>query len=506
MENLSPGKVYLVGAGPGDPGLISLKGVRCLQQADFILYDGLVNPLILQHTQARAERTGRTDEAGRRTLHQAEINERLVQEARLGKTVVRLKGGDPYIFGRGSEEAKALAEAGIEFEVVPGITAATAAAEYAGFSLTHRDHASAVCLITGHEDPEKNESALDYQLLARFPGTLVFYMGLHRLPEIAGSLIENGLSAQTPAAVITKASTPAQKVVTDTLEQLPARVQQAELRPPSLIIIGDCVALREQIHWFERKPLFGKRIGITRPAEQTEPQVQQLVDLGAQPVLMPVIEMLPPENWDEVDRVTDQLQDYAWLIFTSVNGVQFFMNRLWERGLDVRRLGQTRLACIGSATAAALEEYHLRADLVPEHYCSEDLAKTILEQQPHGKVLWIRANRGRDILPERLQAAGVELESLTVYRHHDLEQFPDSVCRMLDAGELDWIGISSPSIARQLARLLTPKQRQYLGQQIRIAAISPITAAAAKEANLPVHAVAETYTWAGLFTAIQQAE
>lgn len=511
MSEKGVGRVYLVGGGPGDPGLITLKGLRCLQQADFVLYDGLVSPLLLRHTQARAERTARADEAGRRILHQEQINQRLIEEARQGKVVVRLKGGDPYIFGRGSEEAEALAAAGIPFEVVPGITAATAAAEYAGFSLTHRDHASAVCLITGHEDPSKSASALDYRILAEFPGTLVFYMGLHRLPQIVESLIEAGLSAETPAAIITRASTPRQKVVTDQLALLPGHLPHPDLRPPSLIVVGDCVNLRERIPWFDTKPLFGQRIGITRPLEQAEPQIERLLELGAEPVLMPLLEIRPPQDSTPVDSVLDRLHEFSWIVFTSANGVQGLLHRLWERGGDWRQLAGCRLACIGDSTAAALEAFHLRADLVPGEFCSEALADSLIERHRHpsetlpsGPLLWARANRGRDVLPDRLRAAGLSLEEVVVYEHQDVTAFPAGIAARIAAGELDWICLSSPAIATQCARLLQQENLPALPPTLRLAAISPITAKAAQQAGLPVHAVAEEYTWEGMFAAIQR--
>ncbi len=498
----APGKVYLVGGGPGDPGLISLKGLRCLQEADFILYDGLVNPLILRHTRAQAERTARADSAGRRTLQQEQINEKLVEEALKGKTVVRLKGGDPYIFGRGSEEAAALAAHGIEFEVVPGITAATAAAEYAGFSLTHRDKASAVCLITGHEDPTKPESALDFPLLARFPGTLVFYMGLHRLQHIAETLIKEGMSPQMPAAIVTKASTPSQKVVVDELARLPQRVLEEELSPPSLIIVGECVQMRDRIKWFELKSLFGKRIGITRPVAQAEPQIQAAVARGADPVLMPMLEIAPPEDCSELDAAIQKASTYDWLIFTSANGVEHFFQRAWELGRDTRCLGSAKIACIGSSTADALETYHLKADLVPESYCSEGLAEALIATGTKGPVLWARADRGREVITESLQAAGIPLETAVAYRHVDAEELPEQAQRLLNHGQLDWIALSSPAIARRLAALLPESARN----QTRIAAISPITASAAEEAGLTVEVTATEYTWDGIFAAIEAAE
>ena len=328
--SMRPGKVYLVGAGPGDPGLVTKKGLECLAQADLVLYDGLVNPLILLYTHARAERTNRTDGPAGRVLEQHEINERLIAAAHEGKTVVRLKGGDPFVFGRGGEEAAALARAQVPFEVVPGVTAAVAASAYAGISLTHRDFASAVAFITGHEDPQKPWATLDYKALAAFPGTLVFYMGLHRLGAIAESLIAAGKPARTLAAVVSRGTTPAQKTIVATLADLADKARAAALHAPSMIIIGECVRQRETIGWFEKKPLFGKRILVARPAGQATKIVARLLELGAQPILAPTIDIQPPDDWTAVDRILERLDEFDWLIFTSVNGVNSLLDRLWE--------------------------------------------------------------------------------------------------------------------------------------------------------------------------------
>jgi uroporphyrinogen III methyltransferase/synthase len=503
---MMPGKVYLVGAGPGDPALITLKGCQCLARADLVLYDGLVNPLLLRHTRAQALRTCRSDDAKGRLLPQQAVNEQLIAAAREGKTVVRLKGGDPFIFGRGGEEAAALAAAGIPFEVVPGVTAAVATSAYAGISLTHRDWASGVAFVTGHEDPQKPESALDYRALAAFPGTLVFYMGLHRLPVIVEALLAAGKNAATPAAVICRGTTPAQKTVVAPLAELPAAARRANLHAPSIIIVGECVRQRDSIRWFENKPLFGRRIGITRPAGQAGNVIARLLELGAQPVVMPAIAIAPPADWREVDGVLSRLHEFDWIVFTSVNGVQSLLGRLWETGGDLRRLATAKLAAIGEGTAQALAEFRLRADLVPESYRAEALAEAL---QPHvaGKqVLWARASRGRDVLPTALRASGARLEELVVYQNLDVDEFEPPTLAALEAGEIDWIGLGSPSIARALARLLPLAARARIGQSIRLASISPITTAAATDAGLAVAAEATTHTWEGIIDAIVRAE
>ncbi len=501
-----PGTVFLVGAGPGDPGLLTLRGRECLAAADEVLYDGLANPLLLRHTSAHAVRTCRASGPDGRRIDQDEINARLIALAQAGKTVVRLKGGDPFVFGRGPEEAEALAQAGIPFEIVPGITAATAAAEYAGIALTHRESASAVAYITGHEDPRKPQPALDYESLARFPGTLVFYMGLHRLAAIADALVAAGMPATTPAAVISRGSTPRQRTVTGPLCELPDRVTSAGLRAPSLIVVGSCVERREGLKWYESKPLLGKRIGITRPEEQAGPQIARVLALGAEPVLMPTIRIEPISDWTTVDTVLSRLAEFDWIVWTSVNGVRAFFGRLWETGGDVRQLGGVKLAAIGPATAEALARFHLRADIVQDEYRAESLAEAMRKDVSGRRVLWARASRGRDVLPRELTAAGADVQELAVYRNEDVDDFPEPTVAALDAGEIDWIGLSSPSIARQFAALLSPSARNHLGARTRLVAISPVTQQAAEEAGLPVAVTAETYTWDGMFDAILRAE
>lgn len=501
-----PGTVYLVGAGPGDPGLLTLRGRDCLARADLVLYDGLVNPLLLRHVRGVAQRTCRVEGPQGRRLDQADINCQLIDAARRGLTVVRLKGGDPLIFGRGGEEAQALAEAGIPYEIVPGITAAAAVSAYAGIPFTQRETASAVAFVTGHEDPTKPASQIDYNALAQFPGTLVFYMGLHRAAAIAAALIDAGKPPETPAAVVTRAATSHQRTVVSSLRRLGEDIAAAQLTPPSIIIVGDCVNHREEIAWFEKRPLLGRRIGITRPEGQADAAIERCLELGADPVLIPTIQILPPVNWTEVDATLDRLDDFDWLVFTSVNGVDQFFARLWERGADARRLGRIKLAAIGSSTAQALETRNLRADVVPESFRAEALAEAMAPLVRGQRVLWARASRGRDVLPAALRDAGATVEELVVYQNIDAESLPQPAVTLLEAGQLAWIGLSSPSIARRLPELLTPQARAQIGTATRLAAISPVTAQAALQAGLPVAAVADVFTWDGLLTAIAQAE
>lgn len=504
MVKMTAGKVYLVGAGPGDPGLITLKGLECLMRADLVLYDGLVNPLLLLHTKAQTERTCRSHDAWGRLVRQQEINEQLIAAAKQGKTVVRLKGGDPFVFGRGGEEAEALVRANVPFEVVPGVTAAVAASAYAGISLTHRDFASAVAFVTGHEDPQKGASSLDYGALAAFPGTLVFYMGLHRLDAISQALIAHGKAPATLTAVISRGTTPAQRTIVAPLADVAREVQHADLHAPSMIIVGDCVKQRETIGWFESRPLFGQRILVSRPAAQAAGVISRLLDLGAQPILAPTIDIQPPADWSAVDNAIQSLERFDWVIFTSTNGVDSLLNRLWETGGDLRNLARARLAVIGDGTAQALERFHLRADLVPASFRSEALAEVLKPHVAGKRVLWARASRGRDVLPTELRAAGAHLDEVVVYQNLDMTALDPDVLRQIEAGEIDWICLSSPSMARSLHRLLSPAAREQLGIAVRIASISPVTSAAIRELGLPVGAEAQVSTWDGLLESLVQ--
>ncbi len=492
--------MFLVGAGPGDPGLITVRGLECLQRADLVLYDGLVNPLLLRHARGQLERTARTRRGGCHTPQEL-VNERMIAAARQGLVVVRLKGGDPFIFGRGGEEAAALAGAGIAYEIVPGITAATAAAVCTGISLTHRDFASAVTFITGHEEHARAESKLDYAALAGVSGTLVFYMGLDRIEAIASQLIEAGKPAETPAAVVCHATLPSQRVVTGPLHSIARLARESGLTPPSLIIVGDVVDSRQAADWFSDRPLCGLSIGVARAEEQLEPVIEKVVARGGEPVLMPLIEIAPPESMAAVDAALARLKDYDWLVLTSVNGVRGLLSRLWQQGGDARRLAGVRIAVIGPATRDALLPFGLRADLMPPAYRAESLSESLAPLVAGKRVLWARADRGRDVLPTAVAAAGGQLEEIVVYRNVDVAALPAEVESRLSAGRLDWIALSSPSIARGVARVLAA-HRGPLARRPRLAAISPVTAEAATDAGLTVDAVADEFTWDGLLAAI----
>ena len=500
----SEGKVYLVGAGPGDPRLITVRGAELLAAADLVLYDGLVNPLLLELASCECERTARTRSGGHAVVPQGNINARLIAEARSGRTIVRLKGGDPYIFGRGSEEVSALRAAGIPFEVIPGITAATAAGVYAGFSYTHRDISSAVAFVTGHETPERDVAHVDYDALARFPGTLVFYMGLARIYQICSRLIASGMSAETPAAVISHASLPTQNIIVASLNDLSDKADQAGIKAPSLIVVGETVGKRGEPSWFESLPLFGLRIGITRSRHQAADVTADIVRLGGEPVWIPMIDVLAPIG-DERHKISDvlgRLEYFDWLVFTSANGVRSFLQQLWNDGRDLRCLSGLRIAAVGSATAAEIRNWSLRPDRTSEGSGAESLAAALTPEISGRRVLWPSADRARNTLRKYLEAAGATVEQLTVYRSVDAD-LSESVVQQLRSEPLDWIGLSSPAIARRAATLLP--ELTASNSPTRVVSISPLTTEAAKTSGLQVHAESETASWSAMLATITDA-
>lgn len=362
---MKKGKVYLVGAGPGDPGLLTIRGKTCLEQADVVLYDHLANPVLLDYAPTHAERiyVGRCGRGAYRP--QEEIHRLLIQKVQEGKQVVRLKGGDPFIFGRGGEEAEMMAEQSVPFEVVPGVTSAVAVPAYAGIPVTHRTMASTVTFVTGHEDPSKGGSVLEWPRLATVDGTLVFLMGAKNLPTIAQRLTEEGKSSDTPVALVQWGTYPKQRTVIGTLADIVGRAEAANIQPPTIIVIGAVVSLRQHLNWFESRPLFGTRILVTRARSQASELSQRLVAYGGEPVECPTIEFVPPVSWEETDTAISSLDTYQWLVLTSVNGVQHFMRRLWYKGRDARSLQGVRVCCIGPRTAQELEKIWCESRLDP---------------------------------------------------------------------------------------------------------------------------------------------
>lgn len=498
----SIGVVYLVGAGPGDPRLITLRGAECLKIADVVVYDALANARLLELAPPHAERVSVGKRHGERCMSQEAIQELLVSEARAGKTVVRLKGGDPFVFGRGGEEAAALRAAGVRYEVVPGVTAGVAAPAYAGIPVTHRNFASAVAFVTGHEDPDKPESKLDSPGLAAFPGTLVFYMGVSRLASLCESLIRHGKAPATPAAVVEWGTSPTQRTVSATLTDIAGRVQTAGVCAPAVIVIGQVASLAESLRWFEDRPLFGQRIVVTRPAHQSAPMADRLASLGAEVLELPAVRVEPPPDWNVVDGAIERLSNYEWLVFTSTNGVTFFMNRLSVRGRDARAFGHVRIAAIGTATARELERYHLRADLVPDEANSESLVEAFRGQGTDTRLLLLRADHGREALPEGLRAAGIPFDEIAVYRTVDETKWDPDIVDRIARGEVDSVTLTSPRIVRSLASHLPDAAKAQLGKRTKLVSISALTSAAAEECGFAVAAEASTANTDALIDAI----
>lgn len=495
-------RVYLIGAGPGNPGFLTLRAAECLVRADLVIYDKLVPERVLSLARDNAQRVCVTELASRHVERCPRVQELMIEAARQGKQVVRLKGGDPFIFGRGGEEADSLRAAGIPYEVVPGITAAIGAAACAGIPLTHRSYASGVALVTGHEDHEKGESAIDWPALATFPGTLVIYMGIGRLPRIVQALLESGKAADTPAAVVQWASTGDQQTIEAPLGTLPDVVRGAGLTAPAVIIVGSVVSLRVRPSWFEQRPLFGKRILVTRPRSQAGELARRLEELGAVPFELPAVEIRQPGDWTPVDSVIGRLTSYDWLVFTSVNGVHAFLGRLRHLGRDLRALGGLKLAAIGPATAEALRTFHLMPDLVPEKYCSEGLVQELKKQVQGKRVLLARADRGRELLRQEL-AQLAEVDSIAVYSQVDAVNATSPIFDHLRRGEIDYVTLTSSNIARAFLETLDETCRGRIESgQVKLATISPVTSAAVRELGLPVAAEATVYTTAGIVSAL----
>lgn len=491
--------VALVGAGPGHPGLLTLRAVECLRRADLVLYDRLVPTAMLAHAPASARRTCVEELASCHAERAPLIQETMIAAAREGLRVVRLKGGDPGIFGRAGEEARALRQAGISYEIVPGVTAALGAAACAGIPLTHREHSSAVALITGHEQPDKPESHLDWAALARFPGTLVFYMGIARLECVVSSLLARGKPGHTPAAVIQDGTTARQRTVTASLDDLPAVVRRLGVRPPALVIIGDVVALRDQLAWFEARPLFGKSVLVTRPLHQAADMVRRVEELGGEALVLPTVQIGEPADWSPVDVALGRLGEYHWLVFTSVNGVQAFMARLRHVGRDLRALGGLKLAVIGPATADALRAYHLEPDVIPDAFNSEGLAAGLRDRVRGQRVLLARADRGIDLLREELgQVAGVD--QVAVYAQRDVLLEPgDPILERLRRGEVDFVSLTSSNVARVLLERFDEETcDQVRHGRVALVSISPRTSAEVRRLGLPVAGEAAVFTTAGV--------
>ena len=494
------GCVYLVGAGPGDPGLITVRGFELLAQADVVLYDFLVNPLVLEPVPLAAQRICLGRHGSGRILSQAEINQKMIEFAQQGKRVVRLKGGDPAVFGRLAEEVAALEEEGIAWEIIPGISAALAAPSYAGVFMTHRKYASAVAMVTGHEQNGEDVSKLDFQSLATFPGTLIFYMGVTTAFDWTRALIQAGRDAHTPTAIVRRCSWTDQEVIYCTLEEVAAELSERKMRPPAVILVGCAAESVTFPSWFTRKPLLGQTVLITRPQAQAFTLSRMFTELGAGCFLQPAIEISAPRDWSAADEAMRRIEQYDWLVFSSVNGVRFFLDRFCEIHGDLRCLGGVRLAAIGPQTAVALASYHLKVAAQPEEYCAEELAALFQGQATGSRFLLARASRGREVLAESLSDAGADVDQIVVYESSDVVEVDPEIAKAISNRQIDWVTVTSSAIARSLISLFGSTLHQ-----VRLASISPITSATLREAGYEPDVEAASFTMEGMVTAIQKA-
>ncbi|PIE72635.1 MAG: uroporphyrinogen-III C-methyltransferase [Deltaproteobacteria bacterium] len=501
------GKVYLVGAGPGEPGLITVRGKRLLERADVVIYDYLASENLLQYTPEDAERIYVGKKGGvKHTCTQKEINRLLVEHALAGKMVVRLKGGDPFIFGRGGEEVEELVAAEIPFEVIPGVTSASAAATYAGIPITHRDYTASVAFVTGHEDPTKEASNIRWEKLATGVGTIVIYMGIKNLAIIAEKLIQHGRDAKTPVAVVRWASTPQQQTVVGTLDTIVDLVQQSGIRPPSLIIVGEVVNLRKNIDWYEQQPLFGKRIIVTRTRSQASNLVEGLEDLGATCLEYATIHVGPVDSYEAFDEELERLKEYHWILFASLNAVKYFFEHLYAKGMDTRNLQGINIAAVGTSTADFLLQYGVHADLIPPTFTGEGLALSLLDQGVEGRNILIpRALKAKELLPETLRGAGAQVNVLPVYQTIPADTDRERLLAELNSNKVDMITFTSSSTVTNFMHLLgisDCKELEKLLVGVKIAAIGPITAKDVTNCGLKVDVQPREYTIPAMIEAI----
>jgi uroporphyrinogen III methyltransferase/synthase len=504
MRVKSKGTVYLVGAGPGDAGLLTLRGAELLRRADVVLHDALVNPDLLRLAPPSAELIARGKNM---TMPQEEITALLIARAREGKCVVRLKGGDPYIFGRGGEEAEALAAAKIPFEVVPGVSSVVAAPNYAGIPLTHRGHCSSFTVFTGYVDPDDAETALRHDQIAKIPGTKVVLMGTEKLADWTKSLIAHGMSPDTPVAIIRWGTTSRQQTVTGTLATIAGLAAVKKLSPPVLTIIGDVVKLRGKLNWFEKRPLFGRRIVVTRRSEQAGGFAQRLTELGADVLEVPTIKITRPTETDAIVDALLGLNAYDWLVFTSVNGVTAFFDIFFRRFQDMRDIGGVRIAAVGPATAAKLRELHLQVDLTPDEFTGKKIAAAFAKFQTieNLKMCLLRAEVANPDLPKELEDLGAIVDDIAVYKTVPETEDPDGAGATLLESGADWITFTSGSTVEHFhARFDLPKLLKKF-PQTKLASIGPETSKAIRALGLEPALEAKEHTTDGLLAALLKA-
>ncbi len=498
---LSCGNVYIVGAGPGEAELITLKAKKCLEKADVVIYDYLVNREILKFAPPEAELICVGKKNTRERIPQEEINNIMIKKAREGKNVVRLKGGDPFVFGRGGEEALALASQNIPFDIVPGITAAIGVAEYAGIPLTHREYSS-VLLLTGHEDPSKLRPSIDWESISKIQGTLVFYMGMKTLPLIVKRLLSYGKRPDTPAAVVHWGSIPLQKTVCSRLDKIVAEVKKSGITSPSILVVGDVVSLREKINWYEKKPLFGKKIVITRTEEQSEELQVLLKDLGANVITLPMIKIVPPSDYSALDSAIEGIDRYDWMIFTSVNGVKFFFSRLKEKKGDVRELKGIKIMAIGPRTREEIERQNISVDAMPEKFIAESVVSLFGEDIKNKKILLPRARIARDVIPVELRKKGAHVDVVTAYETVLPDIKRGEIQSIFRKDRVEVVIFTSSSTVRNFVAIAGVKNLHGMLKGVKVACIGPVTEKTAKECGIKVDIVPEVYTMEGLVNAI----
>lgn len=507
------GKVFLVGAGPGDIGLLTLKGLQCLKRAEVVVYDFHLNAQVLSYISHDAEFVYAGKRGGHHTMTQDQINTMLVAKAKEGRLVCRLKGGDPFVFGRGGEEAEALSAEGIEFEVVPGVSSAVAAPAYAGIPLTHRKYSSSFAVVPGHEDITREDSAIDWSRLATGVGTLVFLMAIKNIDVLTKKLIEHGRPPETPVAVIRWGTRADQVTITSTLSKIAAEVLEKDIKPPAVMVVGEVVRLRETLNWFEKKPLFGQRILITREIPQG---FDRLEDLGAEVVGFPTIKVVPPLDWGELDSAIDKATTgglaktpaFDWLVFTSANAVRYFFERLTENQADIRDLRGIKICAIGPRTAAAVASRGLRVDLVPREFRAEGLVKSFMEQAGTDtlkgmKILFPRAEHAREVFPEAVRAEGGEITVVTAYRNVKPRTHGKRLMRFLREGRISVATFTSASTFDNFRDILGGEADEML-RGVRIAVIGPVTAKAVQKAGHKVDIMPSEATVEAMVMAIEQ--
>ena len=487
----------MVGAGPGDPGLLTLKAKKCLEQADVVVYDYLANRTFLDYAGEKTALIYVGKKGGSHTMTQKDINRLIVDKAQEGLDVVRLKGGDPFIFGRGGEEAQELRKAGIPFEIIPGITSAIAVPAYAGIPLTHRDYTSTVAFITGHEDPTKEKSDIAWDKLATGAGTLVFLMGVGNLPNISKRLMEYGRSPETPIAVIHRGTLSAQKTLVGSLGDIAQRIKKEVVKPPSIIVVGEVVNLRKELNWFEERPLLGKKIVVTRARAQASDFLAGLTELGAECIEFPTIEIIPPRAWKEMDQSILSLDLYQWLLFTSVNGVKSFFERLEALGKDVRELRGIKIGAIGPKTAQAVRDKGINPDLVPAEYRAEAVVEAFKTQElERVRILLPRAAEAREVLPEQLTKMGAVVDVVEAYRTVRPDREKNDLVDMFEKGEIDMVTFTSSSTVKNFIEMFEDQGELFKKglKGVAVACIGPITARTAEEKGLSVSLFPSEYT------------